>query len=357
MSDSDSSSSSDSSSEEEKPAAKAKAAAKPAAKPVKMDESSDSDSSSSSSSSSSEEEVKKPAATKRKAAEETEEQEETNDYSSKKQKGANGDAVSNGSAQPATVFVGGLSFDASEEDVKDFFKECGPINAVRIPTFEDTGKRRGIAFVEFADAESANKCLEMDGAEMMGRWLKLSLSTSAATGRDNKPRSQGLSAKPAGCLTVFVGNLSWQATEDDLRSTFESCGAVTGVRIAMDRETGKSKGFGHVEFEDSAATDEAVKLTGTTVAGRPIRVDFGGERSGGGGGSGFKSGGGGGRDRGSFGSSRGGGSGFGGSGFGSGRGGRGGARGGGRGGFGSAGPVNKNRGSIVPSQGKKISFD
>lgn len=76
------------------------------------------------------------------------------------------------------------------------------------------------------------------------------------------------------CLTVFVGNLSWNATEDDVRAAFSECGTITNVRVPTDRETGQPKGFAFVDFEDTAATDAAVALSGTEVAGRAIRVDF-----------------------------------------------------------------------------------
>ena len=206
----------------------------------------------------------------------------------KKQKTENGSATTkanlsvDSSPEGKTVFVGGLSFDADEEAVKEFFGAAGEINSVRIPVFEDSGKPRGIAFLEFATGEAAQKAVEMDGQEMMGRWLKVSISTSPAARSDNKaPRRQGLSEKPDNCTTIFVGNLSWNASEDDLREAFSACGEVVGVRIAMDQESGRSKGFGHVEFTDSSAVDEAVKMTGTNVAGREIRVDYGGQRKGG----------------------------------------------------------------------------
>jgi nucleolin len=89
-----------------------------------------------------------------------------------------------------------------------------------------------------------------DQAEMMGRWLNVSLSTSG--GRPSTaPRSQELSERPAGCKTVFVGNMSWQATEEDLRAAFADCGEINNVRIAWDQENDRSKGFAHVEFERS----------------------------------------------------------------------------------------------------------
>lgn len=209
--------------------------------------------------------------------------------------------------------------------------------------------------VEFDTPAAAAKAIELDGQEMMGRWLKVNLSTSPNSNRDSSPRKQELSEKPANCTSVFVGNLSWAATEDQIREIFSSCGSINNVRIATDPESGRSKGFGHVDFDGTDAVDEAVKLTGTEIAGRAIRVDYAGQREGGGGGGRGGRGG-----RGGFGGRGGGRGGFGGGDRG-GRGGRGGfgGRGGGRGGRGggAGAPINKNKGSIIPGQGKKVTFD
>ncbi|ACI64177.1 predicted protein, partial [Thalassiosira pseudonana CCMP1335] len=75
-------------------------------------------------------------------------------------------------------------------------------------------------------------------------------------------------------VTVFVGNLSFHIDEDTVRETFKDCGEIASVRFAEDRETGAFKGFGHVEFVESEATDKAVELAGMDVMGRAIRVDY-----------------------------------------------------------------------------------
>ncbi len=122
---------------------------------------------------------------------------------------------------------------------------------------------------------------------------------------------------------IYCGNLSFKATEDDVRQLFSAHGEVTDVHIVMDRETGRSRGFAFVEM----ATDEAAKaaisaLDGQRVQDRPLKVNEAQpreQRGGGGGGYGGGGGGGGGDDNGS--NSRGGG---GGGGYGGGRGGGGG---------------------------------
>jgi RNA recognition motif-containing protein len=74
-------------------------------------------------------------------------------------------------------------------------------------------------------------------------------------------------------MKLFVGNLSWNATEETLKPLFEAFGHVVSVRIVTDPYTGRSKGFGFVEMEDEAACDEAVRqLNDSPFLNRPLRV-------------------------------------------------------------------------------------
>ncbi len=101
---------------------------------------------------------------------------------------------------------------------------------------------------------------------------------------------------------LYVGNLSFNATEDELRDLFGRHGSVDSVKLIMDRETGRPRGFAFVEMsEASAATDAIRALDGTQLGGRAIKVNEAQDkpRSGGGG-----MGGGGGRGGGGRGGSR-----------------------------------------------------
>jgi cold-inducible RNA-binding protein len=95
---------------------------------------------------------------------------------------------------------------------------------------------------------------------------------------------------------IFVGNLSFNTGEDELRQAFEAYGQVDRVSIMTDRDTGRSRGFGFVEMASNEDGEKAIAaLNGSQVGGRTINVNEARpktERSGGGGG------GGGGRDRG-----------------------------------------------------------
>ncbi|MDB6077787.1 MAG: hypothetical protein JWO82_1534 [Akkermansiaceae bacterium] len=163
-------------------------------------------------------------------------------------------------------------------------------------------------------------------------------------------------------MDIYVGNLPFSATEQEVAELFAAFGAVEKVKIVTDRETGRPRGFCFVTLADSSQVKEAADaVNGQELGGRPLRVNpaepreprpggggggggggnrggFGGERRGGGGGGGYGGGGGkggyggGGGGKGGYG---GGGSGKGGHGGGGGKGGYGG--GGGKGGYGGGG--------------------
>ena len=73
-----------------------------------------------------------------------------------------------------TIYVGNLSYQATQEDVDEVFKEYGEVKRVQLPTDRETGRMRGFGFVEMStDAEEEAAIAELDGAEWMGRTLKV----------------------------------------------------------------------------------------------------------------------------------------------------------------------------------------
>ncbi len=121
-------------------------------------------------------------------------------------------------------------------------------------------------------------------------------------------------------MNIYVGNLSFQTTERDLEDAFSGYGEVQSARIAIDRDTNRSRGFGFVEMANQAEAEAAIAgLNGKDLQGRTLTVNEARPRE----------------DRGGGGGGRGGGGGYGGGG--GGYGGGGGGRGGGGGGYGGGG--------------------
>ncbi len=88
-------------------------------------------------------------------------------------------------------------------------------------------------------------------------------------------------------MNIYVGNLNYDLTDEELKSAFETHGEVETARIIMDRSTGRSKGFGFVEMPDDQQATVAIEaLNGSDLAGRTLKVNEsrpkpqGGERHG-----------------------------------------------------------------------------
>ncbi|KAF9945088.1 hypothetical protein BGZ65_011193 [Modicella reniformis] len=338
-SDSDSNSDSDSDDEEEKKEEKTKAEEKSDPSSA-SDSSSDSDKSSSDSDSDDE---KEDSGNKNKRKNDAESTPVT-----KKTKAENGSAAAAVVAAAAaitsgastTVFVGGLSWNVDNDWLRSEFTECGEIADVRVITDRDSQRSKGFAYVEFATAEGANAALALAGKEIDGRAIRVDLSeTRSKKEGGGKSFDKPAQAQNEATDTLFVGNLSFHASEDDIRGAFAECGEIISIRLPTDRETGKPKGFGYVQFSSIDEAKAAIAWNGSELAGRPCRLDYAGkkpERSEGGGGGGGARGGA--------------------------RGGRGGGRGGARGGGGRGGPRggrgggSTNRGGFGAFQGTKVTF-
>lgn len=75
-------------------------------------------------------------------------------------------------------------------------------------------------------------------------------------------------------MNIYVGNLPYNITEEELRNTFERYGTVSSAKIVIDRATGRSKGFGFIEMPHQSEAEAAIKaLDGAPLNGRPARVN------------------------------------------------------------------------------------
>jgi len=80
---------------------------------------------------------------------------------------------------------------------------------------------------------------------------------------------------------LFVGGLPWAVTDERLREAFASYGEITEAKVILDRETGRSRGFGFVTYSAESEAQSALEMNGRDLDGRTIRVDIAHGRGGG----------------------------------------------------------------------------
>jgi len=200
---------------------------------------------------------------------------------SEHEKDADTKEVDEAAALASTVYVEGIAFEASEDELREFFREQGDIKDIiemRLPTWQDTGRLRGYGHVLFGSVQSAEKALTLSGKYPKSRRRYLSIQKPKAP--KAVKNMQPLRDQPDGCKTVFIKNLPYSCTEDDVRNALSECGKIVdgGVRLVLNSITRQPKGFAYVEFKNvegaATAAKKASKPFGLCLNGRPLFVDY-----------------------------------------------------------------------------------
>ena len=178
-------------------------------------------------------------------------------------------------ANDRTVYIEGLPFESNEAQVREFFKaiKSGEILSVRLPTWQDSGRLRGYGHVEFNKPQAAKDALKLDGSYMGKRFIKVSTPMVPRTLQIQEQRVHATVVRPAGCRTIFVKNLPYDTTEEEITESFKVFGKIQTVRIPVWGHTNQQKGVAYLDFKREDSAEIAVKK-GMTVRGRPLMIDF-----------------------------------------------------------------------------------
>jgi len=187
-----------------------------------------------------------------------------------------------------TVFVEGIPFDATPEDVKTFFVENGVEDVIelRLPTWQDSGRLRGFGHIKLGSTQSYDVALkEVNGKYMGKRYLNVQPANAPSNKVTHSVTSSSVAA-PGDCKTLFLANLPYSATEDDIvkaikkvvpKIALDENDASTSVRIAKNSVTHQSKGFGYLDLTDSNDVRQIMQSASKRpikVGGRVVRLDY-----------------------------------------------------------------------------------
>eukprot|EP00927_Polykrikos_kofoidii_P049563 TRINITY_DN4360_c0_g1_i3.p1 TRINITY_DN4360_c0_g1~~TRINITY_DN4360_c0_g1_i3.p1 ORF type:complete len:730 (+),score=71.66 TRINITY_DN4360_c0_g1_i3:93-2282(+) len=177
-----------------------------------------------------------------------------------------------------TIWIGWTDGRPKEEDIVEFFKDCGGITEVRI---SDHQVRGYFAHVQFEDTTCVDLAMKKQGDEFMGRRIQLDYAymdkvMTNPQAEANAPgrilRCKPKSVKPEGGRTLWLGDLSIDSTEQDVIDFFEPCGKIEMICLKVNQL--RNGHFGHVKFFDTEAVDKAADLAGTLLKGVPVRMDY-----------------------------------------------------------------------------------
>ena len=174
------------------------------------------------------------------------------------------------------VWIGNLSWSTSKDELKNFLVNNSSIKSESITRIHMPGPNesknakqadpkpsarkahnKGFAYVDFTNAEEVQEAVALSERLLGGRRLLIKNSDSFE-GRPEKKEVETVNGK-APNTRIFIGNLGFDATEEDVTQHFSKCGAVQSVKLATFEDSGKCKGYGWVVFEELEAAKNAIK--------------------------------------------------------------------------------------------------
>lgn len=182
-----------------------------------------------------------------------------------------------------TVFVQQLAQRLRTKELIKFFEKAGPVRDAQIVKDKISGRSKGVGYVEFRSKEAVPAALQMTGQKLLGIPVIAQL-TEAEKNRQAREEAIAQGKLPGRVGDVpfhrlYVGNIHFNVAEEDLQAVFEPFGDLEFVSLQKDPESGRSRGYGFVQFKDAAHAREALeKMNGFDLAGRPIRVGLGNDK-------------------------------------------------------------------------------
>ncbi|XP_041638491.1 RNA-binding protein 39-like [Cheilinus undulatus] len=177
-----------------------------------------------------------------------------------------------------TVFCMQLAARIRPRDLEDFFSAVGKVRDVRMISDRNSRRSKGIAYIEFVEANSVPLAIGLTGQRLLG--VPIIVQASQAEKNRAAAAANNLQKGSSGPMRLYVGSLHFNITEEMLRGIFEPFGRIENIQLMMDSETARSKGYGFITFSDAECAKKALEqLNGFELAGRPMKVGHVTERT------------------------------------------------------------------------------
>nr|CAI5818111.1 unnamed protein product [Callosobruchus analis] len=154
---------------------------------------------------------------------------------------------------PWKLFVGGLSWETTDKELRDHFGQYGEIESINVKTDPNTGRSRGFAFIVFSHADAIDKVVAAGEHTINNK----KVDPKKAKARHGK---------------IFVGGLTSELTDDDIKGYFQQFGQIIEVEMPFDKTKNQRKGFCFITFESEQVVNELLKTPKQTIKDKEVDV-------------------------------------------------------------------------------------
>nr|GMC48553.1 heterogeneous nuclear ribonucleoprotein 1 [Ipomoea batatas]GME16916.1 heterogeneous nuclear ribonucleoprotein 1 [Ipomoea batatas] len=171
------------------------------------------------------------------------------------------------------LFIGGISWDTTEENLKEYFSTYGEVLEAVIMRDRSTGRARGFGFIVFADPAVADRVIT-EKHNIDGRMVeaKKAVPRDDQSTMDRNSNSLQGSPGPGRTRKIFVGGLASTVTEGDFKKYFEQFGIITDAVVMYDHNTQRPRGFGFITYDSEDAVDKVLLKTFHQLNGKMVEV-------------------------------------------------------------------------------------
>ncbi|KAI8059754.1 hypothetical protein BDF21DRAFT_141113 [Thamnidium elegans] len=156
------------------------------------------------------------------------------------------------------MFIGGLNWETTDESLRQYFSQFGPVLDCTVMRDPTTQRSRGFGFLTMKENSDIDKIVNQTDHHLDGKRI----DPKRAIPRDEQDKTE----------KIFVGGISPEVNEEEFKEFFTQFGTVIDATLMMERDTGRPRGFGFVTFESSNGVEEALKNPNLSIKDKTIEV-------------------------------------------------------------------------------------
>merc|ERR1719367_2308562 len=171
---------------------------------------------------------------------------------------SSGRSTPSSDSAPGKLFVGGLSWQTSQEKLRDYFCQFGTVTDVLVMKDPVTQRSRGFGFITFSSPDSVDRVLSVSSHSLGGKKIDPKHATPKSKSKANKTKK------------IFVGGVSQETSADEVKAYFNQFGKVEEAVMLMDQQTKRHRGFGFVTFENEETVDRVCEIHFHTIKNKKV---------------------------------------------------------------------------------------